>query len=113
MFRDKEQELDRLSSELLAEEAEEAQQREEDWVDEALFGDQIADANASDVYRNFSNDYGESVDAYNADHTDLSPDELSEKLNEERVNNRGLVITACCLLALIAAVAVYWLVRFL
>lgn len=100
MFRDKDQELDRLSAELLAQEED-----EEELLDELY--DDIADTDG--VYRNFSNGYGS---AYNSDNTEVSPEELSDALLNKPVNNRPLVMLACLLLAAIAGVAIYWVVRF-
>ncbi len=128
MFRDKEEELRRLSRELreIEEEPEEWTEEEEDPaesdVDELLEDDtQIAEM-TDGVYRNASNDYGKNLRnfasgyrAYNGDKTDVDLQELSEELHTddeaEEKSLTGLVVTAFVLAAAVAGVLVYWLIR--
>lgn len=54
-----------------------------------------------------------SYKAYNADSTDEDPETYSRALLQPTKSNRGLILLAVLLALGIAAVAVYWLVRFL
>lgn len=120
MFRDKEEELRRLSAELRAEEeVQEAPEQEE--PDFSLDEDtDIADM-AGGVYRNASNDYGRGLRnyasgyrAYNADKTEVDPQALSDEVlcedEEEEKSLTGLVITAFVLSAGVVGMLIYWLV---
>ena len=90
--RDREEELRRLEQQLLEEE-----ETEEEYLDEDAL-DELTDQPGENprVYQNYSNHYGKDLRnfasgyrAYNADHTDTSPEELSEELlrPEERKKN--------------------------
>ena len=65
-------------------------------------------------YQNFSNSYGQAAPpAYNSDKTDLSPEELSDALQEEAAPRSllGLVLLALFLLLGILLVLAWWLFR--
>ena len=122
MFRDKEEELRRLSAELRAEEEEpEAPEQEEEELDFSLDEDtDIADM-AGGVYRNASNDYGRGLrnyasgyKAYNADKTEVDPQALSDAVRredeEEEKSLTGLVIAAFVLAAGVVGMLIYWLI---
>ena len=139
MFKDAKKELERLQAQLLAEETQvihlpqKEQYREEE--DEGILFDDIEEYDDFDrelaeiqamlgqkpqepKYQNYSNNYGRSpsVPVYNTDRVedDLDLDEYSEEVYEEEQPEslKGLVITACCLLAAIGGVLAWWLVRF-
>ena len=139
MFNDAKKELERLQAQLLAEEtqvirlpreAEYPEQEEdgilfEDFEEYDDFDRELAEIQAmlgqkpqEPVYQNYSNNYGRSpsVQAYNTDRVedDLDLDEYSEEVYEEEEPEslKGLVITACCLLAAIGGVLAWWMVRF-
>ena len=141
MFKDAKKELERLQAQLLAEEEtqviplppedyvmdpeEEARLYEEldefDDLDEELAEIQamLDRLPQQPRYQNYSNNYGRdaAAQAYNTDKVedDLDLDEYSEEVYEEEQPEslKGLVITACLLLAGIGAVLVWWAVRFL
>lgn len=81
MFRDAQEELERLESALLAEPPAPAQ-------------------------------HAGNYKAYNTDHTDEDPETYSRALLQPAKSNWGLILLAVLLALGIAAVAVYWLVRF-
>lgn len=91
MFRDKEEELQRLQAQLLEEEPEEEEfdfsEDLEDFSDEEYPED-------TGVYQNFSNDYGRQLrnyasgyKAYNADKTDTDMDRFSEDVRNARTRS--------------------------
>ena len=53
-----------------------------------------------------------SYKAYNADNTDEDPETYSRALLQPAKSDRGLILLAVLLTLGIAAVAVYWLIRF-
>ena len=88
MFRDRQEELQRLQAELLEEEPEE----EFDFFEELSDEDDPEDP---EVYQNFSNDYGRRLrnyasgyKAYNADKTDTDLDRFSEEVRNEKAPSR-------------------------
>lgn len=116
MFRDTEEELERLQEQLLEEEEEETEAfPDEDEVARLLEEDgAIPDA---PVYRNFSNDYGRGLRnfasgyrAYNGDKTDTDLEEYSETVYEAKKRPAG-----CCgiLAAAVVLAAVAFLVWYL
>jgi hypothetical protein len=98
MFRDRQEELQRIQQQLLDEDIPE--------TDEALLED-IADL-VDDVQEGYEPD-----DFYNNDYTDLDPEQLSEELlyEEPRENLKGLVVAAVLLTLGIVAVLGWWIVR--
>ena len=127
MFRDKEEELQRLSRQLREEVEEteiEAEETEEEVPDlDALLSDDTHINDMTDgVYRNASNGYGQNLrnfasgyKAYNGDKTDVDLEELSDEIRtedeEEEKSLTGLVITAFALTAAVAGILIYWLIR--
>ncbi len=121
MFKDKEEELKRLSRQLR--ETEEPEPAEEEPDVEILLEDDTQIADMEDgVYRNASNDYGKNLRnfasgyrAYNGDKTDVDLDEITEELraDDESAEKRltGLTVTAFVLAAAVIGVLVYWLLR--
>jgi len=125
MFRDKEEELQRLQQELLEqeepEELPEEAENDETLLDEAELDELLKDTRPSEdtvVYQNYSNDYGHQLrnyatgyKAYNTDNVDVDPEELSQQL-EQPARNTGLLVTAGVLAAAVCAVACYLLLRY-
>ena len=99
MFRDTQEELQRLQQQLLEDDVPES---EEDLL--AEIADLIGDVQE-----------GHTPDAvYNSDNIDLDPDELSDELLDEQPESlKGLVIAACLLTLGIIAVLGWWVVRLL
>ena len=126
MFRDKEEELQRLSRQL-REETEEPEEWEEEEetvpdVDDLLEDDTHINDMTDGVYRNASNGYGQNLrnfasgyKAYNGDRTDVDLQELSEEIRmedeEEEKSLTGLVVTAFVLATAVVGVLIYWLIR--
>lgn len=114
--KDAEEELQRLEQELLELEEPEQEPEEEEYLDPAAYEEEPA-GEAPRVYRNFSNNYGKDLRnfasgyrAYNADRTDVDPEELSRQLLEpEEPPRRGPVVLAL-ILAMAAVIAVLWLI---
>lgn len=111
MFKDRNEELQRLEQALLEDETkvipvQEILAEDEDLLsDEALneLLDDVAPGKDSVPYQNFSNDYGH---IYNADTTDEDLDEYCEAVLEEPAPSyTGLIVLACglalCILCLI------------
>ncbi len=93
MFRDAQEELERLQAQLLEEtEEEEIVSEETDFLEEEDFDALLYDTDQGEnpeVYENYSNDYGRSLRnyatgyrAYNADTTDTDLDAFSEEVFE-------------------------------
>ena len=108
MARDTQEELERLSQELLSENDEippEALQEPENWEDWLDFDDEPQeeepeDPDATKIYRNFSNGYG----AYNSDDTDpvdYADDTLSEEPQDLKGTDWGKVVLALVVMGLI------------
>ena len=107
MFKDRQEELERLEAELLQEEP---QEETDDLPEEDYrFGEETPE-----VYRNFSNGYRE-VRAYNTDRTDEELEHFSEEVRQPRKNTDILVLCAIalCLIAGIIGVLCWWAVRFM
>ena len=126
MFRDKEEELERLQQELLEQEEPEEQpadtaDAEEDLLDEQVLDDLLKDTRAAGdrvAYQNFSNGYGRSMPepvksykAYNTDKLDVDPQELSDRL-EQTQSNKGLLIAVGVLAVAVLGVACYLLLKY-
>ncbi len=89
MFRDKQEELERLQAQLLQEE-QTAQMPEEEFPEEDDFEELLWDTDQGEnprVYQNYSNDYGRNLrnfasgyQAYNSDNTDIDLDEYSDEV---------------------------------
>ncbi len=127
MFKDRNEELQRLEQALLEEDETmvftpvEAAEPEEDMaeedgllaeetLDELL--DDVAPGKASVAYQNFSNDYGKAYTAYNSDVTDEDLDEYCEQVLEPpKPSYTGLVILACLLALGILGFVIFMLLR--
>ena len=123
MFRDKEEELRRLSRQL-REEEEDTEPSEEDFdeTDMEFLPEDPAIGDITDgVYRNASNDYGKNLRnfasgyrAYNGDKVDVDLEELSNEIRDDDEDERplnGLTAAALVLALAVAGVLVYWLIR--
>ena len=118
MFRDAEEELQRLQAQLLEEEEELTEPEQEDFLDEETLDKILADTDQGEncgVYQNYSNDYGRNLrnyasgyKAYNTDKTDIDPETLSEELLAPREKISALLWVALTLMALVTA-AIGWL----
>jgi len=122
MFRDAKEELRRLEEELLAQDeptAEEDGLLEEETLD-ALLQEDTRAKDGTVIYKNFSNAYGKGLRnyasgyrAYNTDHTDENPDEMSEALLSETSDGlRGLTVTALVLSCGIVLTLIWLLLRY-
>ena len=97
MFRDRQQELQRIQQQLLEDDTPEA--------DEELLDD-IADAFDEDSY--------EPDNFYNTDQADLDLDALSDRLQEpQKESLKGLIVAAVLLTLGIGLVLGWWVVRLL
>ena len=115
MFRDTQEELQRLEAELLS--GEDTPDTEQQVLDTLL--EDTRPSGGRVVYQNFSNNYGKNLrnyasgyKAYNADKTDENPETYSQELLTPEKGTGGLIVLAVVLTLCIAAVAVYWLVRY-
>ena len=121
MFKDTDEELSRLSSELLKEEDESEEydeeydeDYEEDYEEEDVFPEyDYEDTRAAQdpvVYQNYSNGYR----AYNSDDCDEDLDAFSEDVYEaeEERSNTGLVILACVLASMLALVMLFMVLKY-
>lgn len=141
MFKDTQQELERLSEELLKaeeetfdeeeacedeescqEEYEEEYEEEEpaEAPPEYIYDDTRA-AQGPAVYQNYSNDYGRGLrnyasgyQAYNSDECDEDLDTFSDEVYEEppEKSNTGLMITACVLAAILGVVVLLVVLKY-
>ena len=119
MFRDRDEALQELQAQLLEETEEEqtAPEQEEDFLDEDVLDKMLTDTDQGEscgVYQNYSNDYGRSLrnyasgyKAYNADKTDVDPEELSEQLLYPREKTSAWLWVVLVLMALVAGVIGY------
>ncbi len=114
MFRDAREELERLERQL--QEAEDTC-REEEYEEADLEDDEEAAIQQQDpsmpeddpaFYRNYANDYT----VYNTDRADVDLDQYSEEVRQPRAQSLGgLLILAALLLAAIACVLVYLVLK--
>ena len=117
MFRDRQEELQRLQEQLLEEEPKEAleDEAEDGFLDEeglnALLDGEDQGANPR-VYQNFSNSYGRELrnyatgyKAYNTDKTDEDMESYSQAVLEPE-NNKGITGLLILMLALLCGIAV-------
>ena len=101
MFRDRQQELERLRDELLEEEEQEVQVSSQE--DDDLLSDEM-----------LNQLLGIEVHSYNADRVDLDPQKLSEEvLKPEEPKLTGLLVTAGLLTAGIFLVVLWWVLRYM
>ena len=97
MFRDRQQELDRIQQQLLEDDTPEP--------DEELLDD------IAEVFDDVSY---EPEEFYNTDHTDMDLDALSDQLQApQKENLKGLIVAACLLTLGIVLVLGWWVVRLL
>lgn len=97
MFKDAKEELERLQDELLAEEVPKVSRE-----DDSLLSEQMLDQLLDTDYR-----------SYNADATDLDPQELAQELMQPpRSPLTGLIVTAGLLTLGIFLVVCWWLIRY-
>lgn len=120
MYRDREEELQRLQEQLLEVEEPAQEQDEEELLDEDTLEELLSDSSQiknTRVYQNFSNDYGKNLrnyasgyNAYNSDKADTDLDSYSEAVREPKKTD-GLLWLAVVLLAMMAAVvgAIVWM----
>lgn len=119
MFKDRNEELQRLEQALLEDEeeevslAEEAGEEDEDLLTEEALDElleDVAPGKNSVPYQNFSNDYGH---IYNSDIADTDLDEYCEEVLEEPAPSyTGLVILACLLALGILGMVIFMLLRY-
>ena len=119
MFRDRDEELQRIQEQLLEDEEPETEETDqlldEDTLD-ALLSDSQQSRNPR-VYQNFSNDYGKNLrnyasgyQAYNVDRTDVDLDSFSEAVREPERSGKLLWLAFVLLGLAVAVVAfVLWL----
>lgn len=119
MYRDRDEELQRLQAQLL-EGDEKAEEETEDLLDEDTLDALLNDTQQSQnprIYQNFSNDYGRNLrnyasgyKAYNSDHTDTDLDSYSEAVREPKKAD-GWLWLVVVLLVLIGTVlgAIAWM----
>ena len=117
MFRDQEEELQRLQQELLAQEEPETEEADEELPEDTLLEDTRPSADRM-VYQNFSNGYGKNLrnyasgyQAYNTDKLDTDLDEFSQQVREPQRKN-GALVAAMLLTAAILAVVCWILWRY-
>lgn len=116
MHKDTQDALERLESQLLAEEYSQEAEHTEDELD-ALLDDFLSEEDESTFgekpsgYQNFANGYR----AYNSDQVDLDLNQYSDEVYNEpkKESLTGLLITASVLLAGIAGVLIFWVIRYL
>ena len=126
MFRDRQEELDRLQEQLLEEDPEELEEEYED-EDEEYLDAEVDDLLAANdqgenpqTYNNYSNDYGRQLrnyasgyKAYNSDRTDEDLEEYSQQVlhPQKEKGITGLLILAMLLLLGIGGVLAWMLMR--
>lgn len=121
--KDKEEELQRLQQELLAEE----EVREDEIVEEEYLNDDVVDAlldedtkvGSAGVYQNYSNDYGRNLrnfatgyKAYNSDSADVDLEEYSQEVLEPKKRG-GLIWFLLILMTLLCVAAVALVIYYL
>lgn len=110
MFRDTEEELNRLEQELLQEE-----EREETEDFSEFLPQDPEPAEGPMVYQNFSNDYGRGLrnyatayKAYNSDTVDEDLERFSEEVRQPGRNRAGwIIVTVLALITALLAIAVW------
>ena len=117
MFRDTDEELQRLQEQLLEEEQPEEDVREE-LPDEVFFEEESEPGEDPEVYRNFSNAYGKNLrnfasgyKTYNADKVDVDLDEFSREVQKERTAMPWLLIVILALMAAVVGAIVWFYIR--
>lgn len=106
MFGDAKEELERINSELLAQQEEQEQLLDEETIDAFLEETQIGET--SGQYQNFSNGYS----TYNADNSDVDLESYSQEVMEPKKDKTltFLTVLACCLTgAILLTVFFGWL----
>ena len=117
MFRDRQEELDRLQEQLLQEEEPEEVLEDEDedgYLDEEELNTLLNGIDQGEnprVYQNYSNDYGRNLRnyatgyrAYNADKTDEDMDSYSQAVLEPK-KDRGITALLLLMLGLLCGIA--------
>lgn len=111
MFRDTQEELERLEHELLAEEPQPETEEEEDY-DEFL---EEPDSDEPIVYRNFSNHYGADLrnyatgyKAYNSDNVDTDLEQFSHEVRDGKKKNGIWLPLLTALLSGLAVLYIIW-----
>ena len=115
MYRDKQEELERLEKELLAEEEPE---NEEDMAEAFEEEEDFAIGDAPAVYQNYSNNYGKDLrnfasgyQAYNADKVDTDIEEFSQEVLEDAPASAPLWIPVLLtVLIAVVVIAIVWIV---
>ena len=122
MFRDAREELERLQQQLLEEDGEEIEEQiaseEEEFLQEEDFNALLYDTDQGEnprVYENFSNDYGRGLrnyatgyKAYNADNTELDPQDLSEELLGKKEKLAWYLPVLLLIMAALVGAIVWW-----
>ena len=122
MFRDAREELERLQQQLLEEDGEEIEEQiaseEEEFLQEEDFDALLYDTDQGEsprVYENFSNDYGRGLrnyatgyKAYNADNTELDPQDLSEELLGKKEKLAWYLPVLLLIMAALVGAVVWW-----
>lgn len=108
MFKDKDEELKRLSRLLQEEEPDEAPEEDEEEFEEEV------PEEAPVIYHNFANQYGRAR-IYNTDTSDTDLDEYSDQVYEPKKKTSMLVLIAIALAlaAGIMGVLAFWAARYL
>lgn len=119
MFRDAEEELQRLQEQLLDEDPSGSQEAllDDDSLDD-LLSDEIQDEGPH-IYQNYSNAYGKKLrnyasnyKAYNSDKTDTDLERFSQAVLEPKTHRRsGWIWLLCVLFAVTATVALLLLLK--
>ena len=118
MFRDKDEELQRLQEQLLEEEevSEEVPEEEDDLFDG--FEEEEDPGEDPQVYRNFSNDYGKGLrnfasgyKAYNGDTTDVDLEQFSEDVQRGPAAVPWLLIVILVLMAVVVGAIAWFCIR--
>ena len=106
MFKDRDEELERLQAELLEEEEQETAEEEylEDDVEQLL--EEEEDVDSPEIYRNFASGYK----AYNTDKADADLWDMSQRIMEPPEKKRGGCLAALLIFLLTALLlAILWL----
>ena len=116
MFRDRDEELERLQAQLFEDEEQETAEEllEEDTVEQLLEGEEQGEN--PDVYRNFSNDYGSNLrnfasgyKAYNTDKVDGDLEEFSREVMTPPKKKGGCLTAMLFFLLTLALLTALWL----
>lgn len=115
MFRDAEEELQRLEQQLLEEEEQDQTPLEEEDYDQFLPEEEVQ-THGPMVYRNFSNDYGKNLrnyatgyKAYNTDKVDEDLERFSEEVHSGKKDSPVWLLAVLLALMAVVAAVVAWI----